>query len=65
MYWEDRLISINFLISETATEIICENLQRISNYYAPEFSYAKVVIIYLFGIIPRGDSKKKYMLKEL
>jgi hypothetical protein len=59
MNWEDRLISIYFLISETAAETICENTQRMSNHYAPEFSDAEVMTIYLFGIIHRGYHEKK------
>jgi hypothetical protein len=59
MNWEDRLISIYFLISETSSETICKNTQRMSNNSAPEFTDSEVMTIYLFGIIQRGYSEKK------
>ena len=59
MNWEDRLISIYFLISETAAEIIYENTERMSNNLAPAFTDAEVMSIYLFGIIHRGYREKK------
>ena len=59
MNWEDRLISIYFLISETSFETIFENTERMSNNSCLEFTDSEVMTIYLFGIIQRGYSEKK------